>query len=99
MCRQIVTKKAVCSSESLGTGIEQEYFLVGFAEKAKALVYAGVPSELSKKLSAGDWVKAALEVLGGKGGGKPTTAQGQGPLVEKLPEAIKAAAAYADSKF
>eukprot|EP00884_Botryococcus_braunii_P001847 jgi/Botrbrau1/11663/Bobra.168_2s0018.1 len=69
------------------------------AEKGKALVYAGVPTDVSKKLPAGEWVKAALDLLGGKGGGKPTSAQGQGPLLEKLPDAIKAATAFADSRL
>jgi alanyl-tRNA synthetase len=69
------------------------------SEKGKALVYAGVPAELSKKLPAGEWVKAALDLLGGKGGGKPTSAQGQGPLLQKLPEAIKAATAFADARL
>ena len=51
------------------------------AAKGKALVWAGVPADASKALHAGQWASAALGPLGGKGGGKPTNAQGQGPKV------------------
>jgi alanyl-tRNA synthetase len=71
-----------------------------FAEgDGKGLAYAGVPNDLSKKLPAGEWVKAALEVLGGKGGGKPTNAQGMGPKVEALDDAAKVAAELAALKL
>jgi alanyl-tRNA synthetase len=42
---------------------------------AQVLAYAGVPDALTSKLRANDWVNAVLGELGGKGGGKPTTAQ------------------------
>ena len=58
-------------------------------------MYTGVPADLSKQMPAGAWLKAALDVLGGKGGGKPTNAQGQGPDTDKLSEAMEAAAQYA----
>lgn len=35
-------------------------------------------------IKAGDWVKDALPIIGGKGGGKPTVAQGQGPGIDKV---------------
>ncbi len=44
-------------------------------------------------------MKGPLAALGGKGGGKPSSAQGQGPHIDKLPEAIKAAKEYASSKL
>ena len=69
------------------------------AGKGKALAWAGVPSRLCKQLSAGDWVKGPLAALGGKGGGKPSSAQGQGPYIDKLPEAMKAADEYARTKL
>lgn len=69
------------------------------AAKGKALAYAGVPDSLSKQLNAVEWVKGPLAALGGKGGGKPTTAQGQGPNVEKVPDAIRAAEEFAQLKL
>lgn len=70
-----------------------------FAGKGKALAYTGVPDALSKQLNAKEWVEAPLTVLGGKGGGKPTTAQGQGSYYDKVPDAIKAAEEFAKMKL
>ena len=67
------------------------------AGKGKVLAYTGVPADMAKTMPAGNWLKVALDVLGGKGGGKPTNAQGQGPHIDKLPEAMSAAKAHADS--
>ena len=67
--------------------------------KGKALAWAGVPSSLCKQLGAGEWVKGPLAALGGKGGGKPTNAQGQGPNIDQVPEALRAAEAFAQSKL
>ena len=47
----------------------------------------------------GEWVQEALAALGGKGGGKPTTAQGMGPNVEALPQALEAAKQLAALKL
>ena len=69
------------------------------AGKGKALAWAGVPVISTGKLPAGDWVKAALELLGGKGGGKPGQAQGQGPNIDKINEAVQAATAFAALKL
>ena len=63
------------------------------------LAYAGVPDSLVKKLNAGEWVKAVLAVLGGKGGGKPSYAQGQGPFNDKLPQAKETAANFAHQRL
>ena len=65
----------------------------------KALAWAGVGKESSSKLPAGDWVKAALEPLQGRGGGKPTCAQGQGPNTSGIEEALKVAEELAALKL
>ncbi|KAL4446750.1 hypothetical protein ABPG77_007994 [Micractinium sp. CCAP 211/92] len=69
------------------------------AGEDKALAYAGVPQDLSKQLPAGEWVKEALTALGGKGGGKPTNAQGTGPEVGKVDEALALATSFASVKL
>ena len=56
----------------------------------KALAFAGVPQDLAPALDAGEWLKRALEPLGGKGGGKPTNAQGMGPNVGEVDAALQA---------
>lgn len=44
-------------------------------------------------------MSAALGPLGGKGGGKANSAQGQGPNVDKADEALAAAEAFAALKL
>lgn len=65
----------------------------------KALAYAAVPDDLAKTLSAKDWLAAALKAAGGRGGGKPTAAQGTAPDVDKLSDAEEAAAMLAQTKL
>jgi len=71
-----------------------------FARDAKQVtVMAVVPKSLNDRLSAAEWVKEVGAVLGGKGGGKPDTAQASGPDVNKFNEAIERARTYADERL
>ena len=54
------------------------------------LVAAVGKSGLEKGVKAGSIIRAAAKLLGGGGGGKPELAQGGGPNVEKLDEALQA---------
>jgi alanyl-tRNA synthetase len=49
-------------------------------------------------LTASDWVKSVTAIIGGKGGGNETNAQGSGINVDKLSEALEAAKQYASSR-
>lgn len=60
---------------------------------------AGVPAATSSKLKANEWVNSALTLLGGKGGGKPTVAQGQGSEFAKAADAMAAAEQFAAMKL
>jgi alanyl-tRNA synthetase len=55
-----------------------------------ALLVAATSQARKNGLSSGALVKLASEILGGGGGGKDNLAQGGGPEVTKLPQAIKA---------
>ncbi|MHA1529097.1 MAG: alanine--tRNA ligase [Alphaproteobacteria bacterium] len=60
----------------------------------KAAVAAGVTDDLTGRISAVDLVRAAVEAVGGKGGGgRPDLAQGGGPDASKAEAAIRAAEA------
>jgi alanyl-tRNA synthetase len=60
----------------------------------KAAVAAGVTEDLTGRISAVDLVRAAVEAVGGKGGGgRPDMAQGGGPDASKAAAAIEAAEA------
>jgi len=57
---------------------------------ARIMVMAGKKA-VEKGVNASEIAKEASKMLGGGGGGKPNFAQGGGPLVEKLQEAVKKA--------
>ncbi|VAX39058.1 hypothetical protein MNBD_PLANCTO03-514, partial [hydrothermal vent metagenome] len=66
------------------------------ADKPSVALIAGVPDGMVKMgLKAGDWVREAAQTLGGKGGGRPDHAQGGGPEIEKVGEALKTARSFA----
>jgi alanyl-tRNA synthetase len=80
---------------------ELAVMLIGVDEAdGKLAIAAKVPDVSVKKgLKAGDWVRAAAEACGGKGGGRPDSAQGGGTEPAKLPDAIAAAQALASEKL
>jgi alanyl-tRNA synthetase len=58
----------------------------------KVAIICAVPEPLiAKGLKAGDWLRDAAAIVGGKGGGKPDMAQGGGTDITKVGDAIKAA--------
>eukprot|EP01101_Sappina_pedata_P005033 TRINITY_DN2238_c0_g1_i1.p1 TRINITY_DN2238_c0_g1~~TRINITY_DN2238_c0_g1_i1.p1 ORF type:complete len:273 (-),score=175.50 TRINITY_DN2238_c0_g1_i1:93-911(-) len=67
----------------------------------KATFHAKVPQSVvsSTGLKANAWASAAAVVCGGKGGGKPDTASGAGTNLDKIPEALEAAIAYAKANL
>ncbi|MBX3375637.1 MAG: alanine--tRNA ligase [Phycisphaeraceae bacterium] len=63
-------------------------------------IMASVPPDaVAKGLNAGDWLREAATICGGKGGGKPEAAQGGGTNIAKLREAIAAARLTASKKL
>jgi alanyl-tRNA synthetase len=68
---------------------EQDYVALLGSETGKLVAAVG-KSGLEKGIKAGAIIRAAASVLGGGGGGKPDLAQGGGPKVEKLDEALRA---------
>jgi alanyl-tRNA synthetase len=65
----------------------------------KVMAFALVPDSLVETgFKADDWVRASLESCGGRGGGKPASAQGQAPECSDLGSVVAAANAFAESK-
>jgi alanyl-tRNA synthetase len=68
--------------------------LLASREEEKVTIVAGISRELEQKgLNAGDWIRSAAEIVGGRGGGRPDMAQAGGKHPEKLPAALDAAKA------
>ena len=65
-------------------------------DAGKVTIVASVSeARIAAGLKAGDWVRLAASACGGKGGGRPDSAQGGGTQPEKIGEAVEAARAYA----
>jgi alanyl-tRNA synthetase len=66
--------------------------LLGSAAEGKVTLVAGISRDLQEKgVNAGNWIKGAAEIVGGRGGGKPDMAQAGGKHPEKLGESLETA--------
>ncbi len=73
--------------------------VLGTRSNGAAQVIAVVTKDLLSRVNANELVQVAANVLGGKGGGRPESAQGGGPLVARLEEALEAAAREARERL
>jgi alanyl-tRNA synthetase len=72
------------AKERLRSGV----VVVGSTEDDKVVFVAGVTKDLTERISAGTLMGKVAALTGGKGGGRPDMAQGGGPEVAKLGDAI-----------
>ncbi|MFH1829487.1 MAG: alanine--tRNA ligase [Pseudomonadota bacterium] len=71
--------------DKMGEGVA----VLGSVIEEKVVVIAAVSKSLTPKVHAGNIVKRASEIVGGKGGGRADFAQGGGPDPSKLDEALE----------
>jgi alanyl-tRNA synthetase len=64
----------------------------------KVSLIAGVTSDLTGKLKAGELVNAVAQQVGGKGGGRPDMAQAGGTEPSKLPAALASVKAWVEGR-
>ena len=76
----------------LGSGV----ILLGGVQDEKVVLVAGVTPDLTGRLKAGDLMKQAAAVVGGKGGGRPDMAQGGGSDAGRLDEALALALSFVE---
>ena len=74
-------------AEVLKTKINGAIFLVGTRDASVALV-AYVPKQLTAKFQANKLIQQVAPIVGGKGGGRPESAQGAGKDTSKVNEAL-----------
>ncbi len=84
-------------ADALAARLGRSVVVVGARDAERAIVVAKVVDE--PRVSAGDLVRLASAALGGKGGGRPTFAQGGGPAWQALPHAIESAIAHAEERL
>lgn len=70
--------------------------LLGSEHEGKVVLVAGVTKDLSSQLKAGDLMKQAAAIVGGKGGGRPDMAQGGGVDAAALDQALALAVPFAE---
>jgi alanyl-tRNA synthetase len=73
--------------EALKTKIKGPIFLAGAQDTSVALV-AYVPKELTEKFQANKLIQQIAPIVGGKGGGRPESAQGAGKDASKIADAL-----------
>lgn len=79
----------------LGSGV----ILLGGVLDEKVVLVAGVTQDLTGRLKAGDLMKQAAAVVGGKGGGRPDMAQGGGNDAGRLDEALALAQSFVEQSL
>ncbi len=72
--------------------------LLGGVQNERIVLVAGVTKDLTGQFKAGDLMKQATAVVGGKGGGRPDMAQGSGVDLAQIDAALAVTAEYVASK-
>ena len=73
--------------------------LASVIDDDKIALVAGVSSELTEVVRAGDLIREFSQRLGGKGGGRADMAQGGGVDVEALNDVLDAVPAWVDTQL
>jgi len=68
--------------------------VLGSVDAGKVTLIAGVTSDLTGKVKAGELVNFVAQQVGGKGGGRPDMAQAGGTEPSKLPQALESVAGW-----
>jgi alanyl-tRNA synthetase len=76
--------------DALQSKFEGPIFLAGVANGRVALI-AAVPKELTQRFQANKIIQEVAPIVGGKGGGRPESAQGGGTNPSKIAEVLKKA--------
>jgi alanyl-tRNA synthetase len=75
--------------DKLKDRLKSAAIVLGAVNDGKVSLIAGVTSDLTSKLKAGELVNFVAQQVGGKGGGRPDMAQAGGTEPAKLPNALE----------
>jgi alanyl-tRNA synthetase len=73
--------------------------VLGAVEDGKVKLIAGVTTDLTGKVKAGDLVNFVARQIGGKGGGRPDMAQAGGTEPDNLPSALDSVAGWVEQRL
>ena len=68
-------------------------------EDGKITLIAGVSTDLTHQIKAGELVNFVAQQVGGKGGGRPDMAQAGGTLPDQLPAALASVMGWVEKKI
>ena len=69
--------------------LKQGVVLLGSADRGRAVLVCKVSDSLAERFPAGEIIRHVAQLVGGNGGGSRRFAQGGGPRVERLAQALK----------
>ena len=85
------------SLDQLKDKLQSGVLLLAAVDDGKVALVAGVTKDLTDRFKAGDIIRRAAAIVGGKGGGRPDMAQGGGDNPADLDKALAVAAEYVGS--
>jgi alanyl-tRNA synthetase len=85
--------------DSLKDRLKSAAIVLATADGARVSLIAGVTSDLTAKLKAGELVNHVAQQVGGKGGGRPDMAQAGGTNPEKLPQALQSVRDWVEQRL
>jgi alanyl-tRNA synthetase len=80
--------------DKLKDKLKSAAIVLASSEAGKVTLIAGVTSDLTAKVKAGELVNFVAQQVGGKGGGRPDMAQAGGTEPAKLPEALQSVSGW-----
>jgi len=85
--------------DKLKDKLKSAAIVLGSVADGKVTLIAGVTSDLTAKVKAGELVNHVAQQVGGKGGGRPDMAQAGGTDPAGLPAALQSVRAYVEQKL
>jgi alanyl-tRNA synthetase len=85
--------------DSLKDRLKSAAIVLATADGSKVSLIAGVTSDLTSKLKAGELVNHVAQQVGGKGGGRADMAQAGGTQPDKLPQALESVRGWVEQRL
>ena len=86
-------------ADQVRSKLDKGVFFLAAIEGDKAALVAGVTSNLTDSVKAGDLLKHVTAQVGGKGGGRPDMAQGAAGDISALPEAMESVYSWVEQNI
>jgi alanyl-tRNA synthetase len=85
--------------DQLKSKLKSAAIVLGSTEGGKVSLIAGVTSDLTSRLKAGELVNYVAQQVGGKGGGRPDMAQAGGTDVGRVPAALSSVRQWVEQRL